>query len=956
MERPELGAKFVARSHEATILKAAIQKAIEGVGSTLLISGEAGIGKTRLALELQSYAKSRNMKVLSGRAVPHNFTPYLVFADALEEFFAIERKDDSSTRLRKITNEIERATPEAAEAIPIIDDMMKAALPATDLGIKGWLKMKASVPATDLGIKEWLKGPGRYREFEIEPLARREKLFDSVTRLVLRSSSAQPILIVLDDLQWADPSSLGLLHYLARNIRSAHALMLATYRIEELEGVEERQTLVDTLHLMRAEDLVEEIELHRLAKSEVKELLSEILHIDPPDDFVKIVHSETQGNPLFVIETAKLLVEEQFFVRADGSWRLSKPLESLAIPRKVREVITRRLVRLTTVEREVMDCASVVGDSFESFVLEKAIDLDRTKLLRALSTIDRKYRLIRYSDGLYHFDHTLIREVLYEGLNEELRRQYHLHIAEELETLHDGDLEPFYSILAHHYMKAGLGKKSFLYHVRSAESASQKYANEEAIFHLTAALGLVEVDSPEKARILEQLGDLLQVTGKFSDAIRSWRQATSIYQISNGKGAAGTMHRKIGLVLGTSLGKVEEALNEYETARELLIEAKDERGLAQLYQSHASLDGQRGDFERARKWCELAISLSERNTFTSILAKSYNTLGIVLLQTGQIDAGLEYLDKGLRLALSEELNDTAIDIYNNLGVTFETQGEFLKASMYFERGLQLAKKAGHLSDLPWLHDGLATTYLHSGNIQRALEAAESAVSLDRSQGQFRHLALALCSTGKIGFRLGKTNQAKEAFEEALKLGEQADDHQALVESCVGLGEVALRLEDFGRAKVLLLRASELIERTGDPRLAGKVFPVLATLHIRTGDVHSSKDALAQLETAAERSKSPAVAAVASRMWGQFYAMIGEWEKCFENFSKSLHLYKSVEQPHEHAETVVQLALARRKRGTHEDLREARELLSHAIGIFEGLHEWEEVRRVETEMAKIPTLK
>jgi len=932
LEWPELSSELVARSHEMTILKTRLDKAMERSGGTWLISGEAGVGKTRLAIELLNYAKSRNVKILYGRAVPHNFTPYLVFTDALEEMFAIERKDAGSTRLKKITRAIQRAAPEIMEAIPIIGDVMKAGAAA---------------------IKQ-------YKEIELEPIARKEKLFDSVTHLILRISTSQPILIILDDLQWADPSSLGLFHYLARNVRLARALLVGIYRFEELEGdVEGRPTLFDTLSLMRREDLTEEMVLNRLEQSEVKALLKAVLQCEPPGELAKSVYLETEGNPLFVLETLKLLVEDQVLIRVDGVWRLSKPVEKTGIPRKVREVIIRRLAKLTSTEREVLDCASVVGDPFESRVLEKVLDLDRTKLLRILSTVERTYRLIHYTDGadgLYHFDHTLIQDVCYEGLNEELKRQYHFGVAKALETLHTHDLEPYESALAHHYIKADVKEVARQHYVKAAESASHKYANEEAIFHLTEALKLIEEDSVEKAYVLEQLGDLLQVTGKFSDAIQNWRQAMSLHQKFDGKIPTAILHRKTGMVLGRSLGRVEEALQEYNAAERLLILGQNDEELAQLYQSYAGLYAQLGNFEEARKKCELAVDLAESKNIAHILARSYTTLGTILLSTGRIESGLEYLDKALQLALTNKLNDTAIRVYNNLGVTSEARGEFLKASNHFEKGLELAKKAGYLSQLPWLYEGLATTYLQLGNLEQALESAESAVNLDRNQGQFRHLALALCSLGKVHLRFGQSEKAREAFEEALMLAEQAGDHQALVQSCIGLGDIALRLQDFERAKVTLMRASELVEKTGESRLAGMLFPVLAALHIRARDLESSKVVLAQLDAVVQRSKSPALAAVANRMWGEFYALIGDWEKAFESFSKSLQLYSGMEQPHEQADTMVQLALAHTKRGARDDLREAYQLLSRAIGIFESLHEREEARKAETERAKISLLR
>jgi tetratricopeptide (TPR) repeat protein len=925
LEWPEPSIELVARNHEMAILKTHLEKAIEGSGGTCLISGETGVGKTRLAIELLNYAKSRDAKVLYGRAVPHNITPYLVFTDALEEMFAIERTDVGSTRLKKITHAIRMASPEIMEAIPIIGTVMKAGAATAK----------------------------QYKEFEPEPMAKKEKLLDSVAHLIRRISNSQPILVILDDLQWADPSSLGLLHYLARNVRSSRTLLVGIYCFEELEErVEGEPMLVDTLSLMRHEDLVEEIVLDRLNQSEVKALLNAALHGDPPNELVRSIYLETKGNPLFVLETAKLLVEDQILARVDGIWRLSKPAEKTGIPRKVREVITRRLAKLTATEREVLDCASVIGDPFESRVLENVLELDRTRLLRELDTIEKAYRLIHYGNGLYHFDHMIVQEVCYEGLNEELRKQYHLSVAKALETLYAPDPEPYESMLAHHYISAGVKDMALQHYIKAAESASHKYANEEAIFDLREALGLMEKDSVEKAYILEQLGELLQITGRFNDAVQNWREAISLHEKFDGKIPSAVLHRKIGTILGRSLGRVEEALREYKIAETLLTERLDDEQLAQLYQAYASLYAQSGDLEEAKKKSELAISLAESKNIAPILARCYTTLGTIILSTGKIDDGLGYLDKALQLALTEKLNDTAIRIYNNMGVTFEAQGEFLKASTYFEKGMELARKAGYLSQLSWLYDGLATTYLLQGKLEQALISAKSAVDLDRNQGQFRHLALALCSLGKLHCRLGQTKSARESFEEALMLAEQTGDQQAFVQSCIGLGDIALREQDFERARVILMRALELVERTGESRLSGMLFPVLADLYIKIHDVESSKAVLARLEDVAKQSKSPALEAVANRMWGKFYTLIEDWDKAFESFSSSLDSYRRIGQPHEQAETMVQLALAHAKRGAGDDLREAHQLLSRAIDIFESLHESEDAKRAETEKAKI----
>jgi predicted ATPase len=520
----------VARNTELEMLEHYLHRAFfEGLGRTVLLHGEAGIGKTRLADELVKHAV--NSRILYGRCVPHNLSPYLVFVDALEELFEINPEDSTMTRRRKIGQT------------------------TRDLGIRGWISgpEKKGISSTDEEVFESLPIIGgimkaetgasrKYPEIGPESKARRDWLFESVAELLLRSSKQKPILMILDDLHWADPSSLGLLHYLARNIAATRALILGTYRTEETH--EGQATFLDTLRLMRREDLVTEIRLEGFKPQEVAELLRTALRDHPPTKLAEILYHETEGNPLFVIEVLRLLIQEGLLVREGASWKLNATVEKLRVPEKVHEVISRRLDRLTPFERDVLESASVLGDRFDSHLLEKILKVERTRLVRTLSHLEKKYGLIHYSKGGYRFDHSKVREVLYQEIGEELRMNYHIDAAENLARGHDVEPDLPYSTIAYHYSTGGVGEKALGYYLKAADAAKKKFAFEESILHLNEALGILGEDAPlETAQALEDLGDMYEITANFTKATESWKRAISLREDAEHGGTSESLAR-----------------------------------------------------------------------------------------------------------------------------------------------------------------------------------------------------------------------------------------------------------------------------------------------------------------------------------------------------------------------------------------------------------------------------
>lgn len=451
---------FVGREHELLELLDAIDEALGGAGAIFLVSGAAGIGKTRLGEEVAARAARRGARVLWGRS----------------------SDDPGSPPFWPWTQILRGLEPQAAD-------------PLTDFA-----------PASDLSR---LDDAARFR------------LFDLVTAALLTHATSQPLVLVLDDLQFADVGSLRLLEFVARVVPDEPVLILGLVREAETPVRSER-----TERLVAVGRSARSIPLRGLSRPELETFVRDGFGLEPPDEVMASLWRLTEGNPFFADEIVRLFSSEQHIAPAVGD---------LAVPQGVRDVIRRRLEPLADETRAFLRIASAAGLVFRSEIVGRAADLDDRHVTRALAEAG-EHRVIEPSDDdvSFSFSHALMREALAEELGPDERARVHLALAGAIEELRPDHGREDSGRLAHHYLQARalVGARVVIERlVRAGEVALSLLAHEEAAGHFEKALAVLETDPSGddrmRAALLASLGECRSRAGAFFAAMDAFDASTS---------------------------------------------------------------------------------------------------------------------------------------------------------------------------------------------------------------------------------------------------------------------------------------------------------------------------------------------------------------------------------------------------------------------------------------------
>ena len=498
-------------------------------GRLVLLAGDAGIGKTTLIADVARRVHDEGATVLAGRSPRETVVPYQPILEALRHWALNASLSDLRATAREYGSELARLIPELRRRAPDLPP-----------------------PPAD------------------EPETERYRLFEAVVGLLTELSRLAPVLLVLDDLQWADRPTLLLLRHLARATSPARVLILAAYRSTERRG----DTFTNALTELMRDRLASELEIKGLSEPDTAALVALRAGESPSRSFAHALYEETEGNPFFVEEIVRHLLEAG--VRA-GSATASE-LQSFGLPEGVKQVIAWRLSRLEPSAIELLRVAAVIGRDVDAALLERVVLQAEEEFLGALEEALAAGLLVEADDqpGAYLFSHALIRETLYEGMSVPRRARIHKRVGEAIEAAQGRRQGRYLPELAYHFTRAVAdeedAEEAITYALRAAEQATTMLAHEEAAEHYARALDVLARFQPEatarRCELLVAVGEARVRGGERAQGSTAFREAAALAeQLGDGdalaRAAIGASRRYVqppGVVDGELIAMIERAL------------------------------------------------------------------------------------------------------------------------------------------------------------------------------------------------------------------------------------------------------------------------------------------------------------------------------------------------------------------------------------------------------------
>ena len=644
-------------------------------GRVVVIEGEAGIGKTRLAEEFVGHVRERGATTIVARCYAgEKNLAYGPFIEGLSA--ALGREAGGYLKnLPAVTLQ---------EAGRLMPDLSPDSSPAPPLDTPG----------------------------------ARSRFFAEVVRVLLEILDGPPPgMLFLDDLHWADDASLGLLNYLIRRLEDKPLCVLLTWRAEDVpEGHSLRELLAET----RRSGAATAMTLERLSPESVEELVGQAL--PAADTLGQRLSDETEGLPLFLTEYLAA-VEKGELDLGDDTWTL---------PGGVQDLLKTRLGTVDETAGQILAAAAVVGRSFDFDTVRTTSGRGEEETLDALEELISRglIREVGAAGGTpsYDFDHDKLRTLVYEETSLARKRLLHRRTATALAGGARGrEADSLAGQVARHHRLAGQDAEAARYYLLAGDYARSLHANSEALSHYQEALAL---GHPDAATLHEAMGDLRTRTGEYGAALASYEAAAS----SAGGGDLAVIEHKIGNVHARR-GERDLARLHYESALDEFSETGSEAELARLYSDWSLLSHGQEEPEEAAGFARRALELAEGTGDTQALAQAHNMLGILAGKSGDQEAALRHLGESLDLAEALGDSDAQVAALNNLALAHESGREREEALKLAESALRLCVASGDRHREAALHNNLADLFHATGREQESMEHLKRAVELFAEIGE-----------------------------------------------------------------------------------------------------------------------------------------------------------------------------------------------------------------------------
>jgi tetratricopeptide (TPR) repeat protein len=733
---------LVGREKQLQVLRACWEEARAGRGQLALITGEPGIGKTCLAL--QAAAQSESPVLLIGRCQEQpGGHAYHAFAQVLRSYFATVTFESLDEPSRQLIGNFAQLVPEIRQMLP--------GLP---------------VPPP------------------LEPKQEKLRGMTSLTQFVRGATQERPWLLILDDLHWADQSSLELLRHLGRCLPSMALLVIGTYRDVELE---QGHPLLEVVRDLSRHPTYRHFPLDRLDQESVGQVLANVWEQPVPEALTGKIYQHTGGNPFYVEQVAQGLADDGLITLQEGRWHFPT-VEEVRLPQNVRDAVWRSIRRLDPDTQTLLRQASVLGPTFRFDDLQEMSDLSQWEALERLDmALERELVQEAPDDTVLHFSHSEIQHVLYADMGR-WRHLFHRQAGEALERRAGAVPECIVGELAYHFTEAEELEKALDYSFRAARQAAAIRANPVARLWYNRTLDIFGRMGPTRAVEFQSL----------------WL----------------SVHESLAVVLAL-MGQYDEALSNYASARVLLeVEAPSADQalrLVNLYLQIADVHEQRGEYDRAFEWLEKGREYLDENEPTIEMAQIYFFEADVYRHQSRYDEAVDRCQKSLDIASKINAPEGQHIIgraYGLLGDIYMRRGDLGQAVQFCRESVRAYQEMGDIAGQSNAYNNLGNVCYGLGDWVQAGEAYHKSLTMRREIGDICGQGISARNLGRVHFDRSEWAEAASLFEQSRSIWEQIGEPLREAATLSDLTQVHLCQGNWTEAQIYLSRSQSLLSEMG----------------------------------------------------------------------------------------------------------------------------------------------
>ena len=961
--------EIIGRESEITKIKEFISPIFSGNGGAVCISGEVGVGKTRLVRECVKRFQLWDIHILeSSLAATTNSIPYYPFREIIRTVINKEGKESIKEiamayqiELVKIIPEISGKSSEVEKSIFMLDKF---------------------------------------------------RLFEGVRRFLALQGSEEPMFVCLDNIHWIDKGSLELLHYLIRALRKSPIFFFLIYRVEEIKD----SFFQSVLQLMGREGLYEKINLETLETADIAQMLSLIIDASPPLELTEYIFKKTRGNPFFIEELMKSLETSRALIWDKDKWKFDES-KKVAIPYSVEGVVDRKLVMLNNEAQGLLEYAAVIGREFDFTFLRDITKMNEGHLFDLIDDI-LEVRLLKESGGeQYCFSEDIIREIIYNQISEAELRRYHQTVGERLLSIYKDRIKEVVEELSHHFYISGDRKKAIKYSMIAADRAKDAYANQDAIRFYTwvieslrheAIIGreLEEIECLRKRAIVSNLvgendnaamdlKEAIKKSKKMSDkekeadcliafskvyqdmaqcnkAAKKAGVALEIYrELDNKKGVADSLNN-IGVVYEI-LGDYSKALEFYQGSLKTTKEIVDRRGEAASFYNIGVIYKNLGEYSKALEFHQESLMISEEIGDHKGKAASFNNIGIAYEILCDYSKALEFYQDSLKIEemIGNRMGEAAC--FNNIGIIYNNLGNYSKALEFYQHSLKIREEIGDRRGEGASLNNIGIIYNNLGDYSKSLEFYHGSLRIREEIGDRKGEAASLNNIGIIYYYLGEYSNALEFYQGSLKIREGIGDRRGEGASLNNIGVIYNNLGEYTKAlefhqrsfkinkKIIdflgevgsLLSFGDTYFEKGDFSVAGKyynkahllarkikskpfiayAFLSLTSLYLTKGKLTDAKKSLKQILSLVDELGSKEIKAMVLCLSGRLYTKEKKWDRAKSSFEESISILEETKNTFRLAEVYYYQGLMFIESG---DKTNAKKTFTRAMGIFKKI--------------------